>query len=124
VNEARQRCQSDGAYLLAVESLIEHMFIQRYLADTDIEQRKWYTSGSEAAGRWTWASINAPFSYDQGWLQSSQFDIGSNLVYVYRLGQWGWLRDPGTEARPFICEIPIKDSWKVVTERRLIGGYF
>lgn len=120
VNEARQRCQSDGAYLLAVESIIEHMFIQRYLADTDIEQRKWYTSGSEAAGRWTWASINAPFSYDQGWLQSTQFDIGSNLVYVYRLGQWGWLRDPGTEARPFICEIPIKDSWKVVTERRLI----
>lgn len=98
------------------------MFIQDYLSDNDIEQRKWYTSGIDSGGRWVWSSTTAVFSYDQGWLSTAtQLDVGSNLVYAYRLGQWGWLRDQGTELRPFICEIAIRDSWKIITETRAIG---
>lgn len=120
VAEAKKQCEVDGASLLSVESLIEHMFIQNYLSQNDIEQRKWYTSGVETAGRWTWSSTNSIFSYEQGWLKSTQFDIGTILVYGYRFGNWGWLRDQGNEPRPFICEIPIKDAWKISIERRVI----
>jgi hypothetical protein len=97
------------------------MFIQNYLSNNDIEQRKWYTSGQDIGGRWSWTSLNMVFGYDAGWLRTpNQNDIGSNLVYAYRLGEWGWLRDQGTEARPFICEIPIRDVWKIVSESREI----
>ena len=113
--------------MLAVESITEHMFIKNYLSHNDIEQRKWYTSGQELGGRWTWTSIQAVFSYDQGFLDSSSsptstsvYAYGTNLVYDYRFGEWGWSRDPGAEPRPFICEIPIRDSYKIVNERRAI----
>ena len=70
--------------MVAVESLTEHMFIQDYLTKNDIEQRKWYTSGQEVGNRWIWTSINAVFSYEQGFLQPSPYDIGANIVYSYR----------------------------------------
>ena len=31
------------------------------------------------------------------------------------------MRDLGTDLRPFVCEIPIKDSYKIITEKRVIG---
>lgn len=60
------------------------MFIQEYLSNNDIEQRKWYTSGQEAGNRWMWTSINAVFSYEQGFLADNPEDQGTNIVYAYR----------------------------------------
>ena len=31
------------------------------------------------------------------------------------------MRDRGVDQLPFICEIPIKDAYKIVTEKRVIG---
>jgi hypothetical protein len=60
------------------------MFIKDYLSKNDIEQRRWYTSGQDIGSRWTWTSINAVFSYEQGFLESNTDDLGSYLVYFYR----------------------------------------
>lgn len=60
------------------------MFIQDYLSKNDIEQRKWYTSGQEMSNRWTWTSINAVFSFEQGFLEALPDDVGTNVVYAYR----------------------------------------
>jgi hypothetical protein len=38
-----------------------------------------------------------------------------------KVGVWGWVRDLGSEARPYICEIPIRDTYKIVNETRPIG---
>lgn len=76
--------KTDGAYLIAVESINEHMFIQKYLSQNDIEQRMWYTSGQEIASRWVWSSTDAVFSYDKGFLPPVVTDVGSYLVYAYR----------------------------------------
>lgn len=69
---------------MAVESLAEDMFIKDYLAKSDIEQRRWYTSGQEAGGRWTWSSTGAIFSYELGFLNFDPNDQGINLVYAYK----------------------------------------
>ena len=34
------------------------------------------------------------------------------------------MRDLGSEARPYICEIPIKDAYKIVNETRPIGKIY
>ena len=60
------------------------MFIQDYLSKNDIEQRKWYTSGQEIGNRWTWTSINAVLSYDQGFLDETSDFYGSYLAYYYK----------------------------------------
>jgi hypothetical protein len=86
INDAKSRCATDGAYLLAVESITEHMFIQEYLKNNDIEQRRWYTSGESISGRWTWSSTKAVFNYEQGFLdtKTNQFqNIGQYLTYAY-----------------------------------------
>ncbi len=108
---------------MSVESLAEHKSIQDYLSHNDIEQRRWYTSGQYIGGRWVWSSTNAYFAFEQGWLPTvTLYDVGSTLTYAYRLGEWGWLMDQGTEPRPFICEIAISDAWKIVRETRNIGA--
>lgn len=94
------------------------MFIKEWLRKNDIEQRQWYTSGQEIGSRWTWTSIDAVFSYEQGFLNESPFDQGSNLVYAYRMGNWGWMRSLGQQDGPFICEIPIREAYKIVNNRR------
>ena len=94
------------------------MFIQEYLSKTDIELRSWYTSGQFISNVWTWTSLNLVFSYDQGFLEQLPTDQGTNLVYENRFGVWGWVKNLGTDPNPFICEIPIKDAYKVVNQRR------
>ena len=74
----------DGAFLVTVESLAEDMFIKEYLSHNDIEQRRWYTSGQDIGGRWTWTSTGAIFSYELGFLTFDPNDQGSNLVYAYK----------------------------------------
>lgn len=74
----------DGASLVSVESLSEDNFIKEYLANNDVEQRRWYTSGQESGGRWIWTSTNAIFSYELGFLNYDPNDQGSNLVYAYK----------------------------------------
>ena len=76
--------KADGAFLIAVESITEHMFLQDYLSKNDVEQRKWYTSGQEINNRWSWTSINSVFSFEQGFLDPLPDDLGTNLVYAYR----------------------------------------
>ncbi len=118
VEDARVRCQNDGATLLSVESLSEHMFIKDWLRKNDIEQREWYTSGQDLGERWTWTSLNAVFSFELGFLPDTPYDQGSNLVYKYRMGEWGWVRSLGSTPFPFICEIPIQESYKIVSDKR------
>lgn len=60
------------------------MFIQDYLSKSDIEQRKWYTSGQEVNSRYVWTSTNAVFSFDKGFLEQLPEDVGTNIVYAYR----------------------------------------
>jgi hypothetical protein len=36
------------------------------------------------------------------------------------VGVWGWARDYGSDYRPFICEIPIRDAYKIIGEKRAI----
>ena len=97
-----------------MESISEDMFIKDWLRKNDIEQRQWYTSGQEIGERWTWTSISAVFSYEQGFLSRAPADLGSNLVYAYRMGAWGWLRSTGQPEAPFICEIPVRDAYKII----------
>ena len=40
--------------------------------------------------------------------------------YTILVGIWGWVRDLGNDEYPFICEIPIKDSYKIISETRVI----
>ncbi len=75
--------KSDGASLVSVESLQEHMFIQNYLSKNDIEQRRWYTSGQEIGNRWVWTSTGGVFGFEQGFLPSIATDQGTVLVYAY-----------------------------------------
>jgi hypothetical protein len=75
--------KSDGASLVSVESLQEHMFIQNYLSKNDIEQRRWYTSGQEIGNRWVWTSTGGVFGFEQGFLPTIATDQGTVLVYAY-----------------------------------------
>ncbi|CAF1990480.1 unnamed protein product [Rotaria magnacalcarata] len=114
-------CQTD---LLSVESLPEHLFIQNLLNTNDPSTQNWITSGRRNGPFWQWIKSTGPINlqYDQGWLPQTTQDqqIRSNLVYGYQRSQWGWLPYDiaPMENLPFICEVPIRDTYGVTTNYR------
>lgn len=133
--------------LLSVESLPEHLFIQEWLNTNDPSTQRWITSGRRNGPVWQWAKQTGPINlqYDQGWLPNTEQEqrLRSFLVYGYQSNvvsmrlsffspftfffdsgtEWGWLPyDFGpTEISPFVCEVPIRDTYGVMTNFRSIG---
>jgi hypothetical protein len=131
---------------LSVESFPEHLFIQDWLNANDPSTQRWLTSGRRNGIFWQWVKRTGLLNlqFDQGWLPHTEQEqrIRSFLVYAYQsitffygvflskylfytlLGsQWGWLPYDiaPTEVLPFVCEVPIRETYSILDNYRNIG---
>ncbi|CAF5150615.1 unnamed protein product, partial [Rotaria magnacalcarata] len=110
--------------LLSVESFNEHLFIQNWLTENDPSAQRWLTSGKRNGLIWQWTKRSGLFNfqYDQGWLPLTEEEKqkGSFIVYTYQSSQWGWLPYDiaSTETLPFICEVPLQESYGIFDDYR------
>ncbi|CAF0979230.1 unnamed protein product [Rotaria magnacalcarata] len=118
---AVSHCPTD---LLSVESFNEHLFIQNWLTENDPSAQRWLTSGKRNGLIWQWTKRSGLFNfqYDQGWLPLTEEEKqkGSFIVYTYQSSQWGWLPYDiaSTETLPFICEVPLQESYGIFDDYR------
>ena len=131
--------------MLSVESLPEHLFVRNWLNERDPSTQRWITSGRRSGPFWQWTKSTGlmNFQFDQGWLPRTEEDQRrkSFLVYAFQStaflsrvlfsqfllsiigSQWGWLPYDiaPAETLPFICEIPIRETYGISTDYRGIG---
>ena len=120
--------------------------MQDWLNTHDPSTQHWMTSGRRNGPFWQWVKSTGLLNlqFDQGWLPRTEQEqrIRSFLVYAYQSAylfivvlsdvvrlfigsQWGWLPYDISPAEnlPFVCEVPIRDTYGVMTNYRGIGKF-
>ncbi|KAL3852170.1 hypothetical protein ACJMK2_015845 [Sinanodonta woodiana] len=125
--QAKQRCQTDGADLLSIDTFTENTFITNYLRNVDQLRGEWYTSGerdttSRVSGMFLWRSTGQyiPEEFNFWITPSEKFKAGTNIVYRGQsTGQYSWalVSDTSTK-RPFICEISQSEVYRIFQSDR------
>lgn len=131
---------------MSVETFSEHVFIQDWLTENDPSTQRWMTSGQRYGLYWKWAKRTGLFNlqYDQGWLSVPELErqLRYFLVYAFQSiliilsisilkvilqisldSQWGWLPYDilPAEKLPFICEVPLQETYGIIDSYRGIG---
>lgn len=80
--DARDLCAAYNARLVSVNSFDELQFIKRWLRSNDPQHRRWWTSGYELNGAWSWDGDGTYFSnIDQLWLPDTGNTIWNYAAY-------------------------------------------
>ncbi|CAL1534452.1 unnamed protein product [Lymnaea stagnalis] len=123
--EATAACQVDGAYLVSINTHEEFSFISSWLTQHDQNRgNQWWTSGvgRGATLRWEGDGTPAPASLEF-WLDEKDFasvENGENVVFVYTAlaSQFKWGRSSPYNILSFICEINLKEAYRIVQQDR------
>ncbi|OQR73690.1 contactin-like, partial [Tropilaelaps mercedesae] len=121
--DARELCQTYNARLLSVNSFEEHQFIIRWLRANDPQHRRWWTSGYELNGAWSWDGDGSYFSnIDQLWLPDTGNAIWNYAAYNYSQyhHRWGLERASPSDPLALICEIFKENLHQIILQERTI----
>ncbi|XP_028968580.1 contactin [Galendromus occidentalis] len=121
--DARDLCAAYSARLVSVNTFDELQFIIRWLRANDPQHRRWWTSGYELNGAWSWDGDGSYFSnIDQLWLPDTGNTIWNYAAYSYssRYHRWGLERASPTDQLALICEIFKENLHQIILQERTI----